>query len=335
MKEVESIAKDIRARKLKPLYLLTGKEPFFIDQMVHLFEKELLNEVEKEFNYTVFYGKDVQTSDIVNVAKRFPIMSDYQLVIVKEAQDITRNLDFLLSYLQNPQPTTILVYAHKYKSLANSTKLYKAFDQNGVVVETKEFYERQVGTWIISTLAADGYQIEHKANQMLVAFLGKDLSKIYNELQKLQVILPKGTTINASHIETNIGISKDYNTFELKSAIIERNTHKAFQIAKYFGQHPKEMPLVIITNGLFQFFSNLLLYYALKDKSDANVAKELGLNIYTVKEYHLAAKNYKLKSVSTIIHHIRQLDIKGKGVGANALSTTDLLNETLVRIFSS
>lgn len=335
MNEVESIAKDIRARKLKPLYLLTGKEPFFIDQMVHLFEKNFLNEVEKEFNFTVFYGRDVQTSDILGVAKRYPMMSDYQLVIIKEAQDLTRNLELLAQYVEKPQPTTVLVYAYKHKAMDKRSKLYKAFAKNGVVVETKEFYEKQTATWIINTLGSEGYQIEHKANQMLIEFLGKDLSKIHNELQKLQLILPKGTTINAGHIETNIGISKDYNVYEFKSAIIERDTLKAFQIAKYFGQNAKETPLVRVSATLFQFFSDLLMYYALEDKSDMNVAKQLGVNPFFVKEFQLAAKNYKLKSVSAIINHVRSLDIKSKGVGANALSATDLLNETLVRIFSS
>lgn len=335
MNEIESIAKDIRSRKVKPLYLLTGKEPFFIDQSVQLFEKELLSEEEKGFNFTVLYGRDVQASDIVGAAKRYPMMSEFQLVIIKEAQDLTKNLELLASYAENPQPTTVLVYAYKYKNMDKRSKLYKAFAKNGMVLETKEFYEKQTASWIINTLGSEGYQIEHKANQMLIEFLGKDLSKIYNELQKLQLVYPKGTVINATHIEQNIGISKDYNVYEFKTAIIERDSLKAFRIAKYFGQNSKETPLVRVTATLFQFFSDLLLYYALDDKSDANVSRQLGVNPYFVKEYQLAAKNYKLKSVSAIVHHIRTLDIKSKGVGANAVSATDLLNETLVKIFSA
>jgi len=309
-----------------------GEEPYYIDKISDFIEQNVLSEEEKGFNQMVLYGRDVTIDDIVANAKRYPMMAERQVVIVKEAQDLSRTIEKLVDYAANPQTTTVLVLNYKYKKIDKRKTLYKTINKTGVVYESKKLYENQVGEWIRRVLSPKDYSITPKAAQMLVEFLGTDLSKINNELEKLQIILPKGSQITPELIEENIGISKDFNNFELRKAVGNKDVVKAQQIVKYFGDNPRSNPMVVTVSLLFSFFSQLLHYHGLNDKSSRSVASALRINPYFVNEYITAARNYPMKKVSQVIATLREFDLKSKGVGANAVPQGDLLKELLVRI---
>lgn len=332
MSEVTKIVADIKSGNIKPIYFLMGEEPYYIDRISEFIEKNVLTEEDKGFNQTVLYGRDVTIEDIVDNAKRFPMMAERQVLIVKEAQDLSRTIDKLESYSENPQPSTVLVICYKYKKLDKRKTLYKAIQKKGLVYESKKLYENQVADWIRRVLSGKSYKIDAKAASMLVEFLGTDLSKINNELVKLMVVLPVDSTISPKDIEENIGISKDYNNFELRKAVGERNTLKVNRIINYFAQNQKANPLVMTISLLNSFFTQLLVYHSLKDKSKNSVAKSLKVNPYFVSDYTTAAKNYPMRKVSQVIALLRDADVKSKGVGANALPAGDILKELLFKI---
>jgi DNA polymerase-3 subunit delta len=334
MDQVIQITKDIKAGSIKPIYFLMGEEPYYIDKLTEFIEQNVLEEHERDFNQSILYGRDVTMEDVIGTAKRFPMMADRQVVVVREAQELSRTIDKLEAYVENPQPTTVLVFAYKYKTLDKRKKITKLLDKVGVVFESKKLYENQVGDWIKRVLSGQGYSIDNKAVAMLVEFLGTDLSKINNELDKLKIILPKGHTFTPNDIEENIGFSKDFNNFELRKAIGEKNQVKAYQIIDYFAQNPKDNPLVVTTGLVFGFFSQLLQYHGLKDKSQMNAAKILKVNPYFVKDYEVAFRNYPMKKVSAIVSALRTIDVKSKGVGAASTSQHDLLKELLITIFN-
>lgn len=331
MDEVKQIVTDIQNKKIKPVYLLSGEEPYYIDKIAEHIETTVLTPEEREFNQMVLYGKDVTIEDIVSNAKRYPMMAEKQIIIVKEAQHLSKTIDDLSNYVENPQPSTVLVICYKYTKLDKRKKLYKSVQKYGVLFESKKLFENQVSDWIRKVLQSKGYGITPKAAMLLVEFLGTDLSKISKELEKLELVLPPKSEISPSDIEENIGISKDYNNFELKKAIGERDVLKATRIITYFAQNPKDNPLVLTITLLHSFFTQLLQFHGLSDHSSKNVAKVLGVNPFFVSEYQIAAKNYSMKRVSQIVATLRDLDIKSKGVGAN-LSQADLLKELLVKI---
>ena len=334
MDEVVKIINDIKAGNIKPIYFLMGEEPYYIDKLTEFIEETILQEHERDFNQTILYGRDVTVDDIVGNAKRYPMMADRQVVLVREAQELVKTIENLDSYVSNLQPTTVLVIAYKYKTIDKRKKLYKSIAKDGVIFESKKMYDNQVGTWISRVLQGKGYSIEPKANAMLVEFLGNDLSKISNELNKLQIILPKGHQITASDIEKNIGFSKDFNVFELQNALGSKNQVKAYQIVQYFSENPKENPMVLTTGLIFAFFVKLLKYHGIKDKNPKTVAPILGVSPFFLKDYDIALKNYPMKKVSSIVATLRDIDVKSKGVGANSLSNHDLLKEMLIKIFN-
>jgi DNA polymerase III subunit delta len=334
MDEVKQLVTDIKNKNLKPIYLLMGEEAYYIDKISDFIEDTVLAEEEKGFNQMVLYGRDVTIDDIVGQAKRYPMMADKQVVIVKEAQDLSRTIDNLLTYAKSPQLSTVLVLCYKYKSVDKRKAVYKAIKKSGVVYESKKLYENQVPDWIRRVLSAQGYTIDPKASQMLVEFLGTDLGKINNELEKLQIVLPKNSEITPVHIEENIGISKDYNNFELRKAVGSRNDAKAFKIIKYFGENPKDNPMVVTVALLFNFFSQILQLHGMSDKSPRSVASALKVNPYFVNEYIDAARNFPMRKVSGVIGVLRAFDVKSKGVNANATPQKDLLKEMLVKILS-
>lgn len=333
MEEAKKIVTDIQKGDIKPIYFLMGEEAYYIDKISEYIEANVLDEAEKGFNQMVLYGRDVAIDDIVSNAKRYPMMAERQVVIVKEAQDLSRSIEKLVDYANNPQPTTVLVINYKYKKIDKRKALYKAVKKAGIVFESKKLYDNQVPDWIRRVLSGQGYTITPKASQMLVEFLGTDLSKIENELNKLKIVLPEKSQITPEAIEENIGISKDFNNFELRKAVGERNMTKAFKIAKYFGENPKDNPMVVTVSLLFNFFSQLLQYHGLNDKNPRNVASALKINPYFVNEYTSAARNFPMKNVSRAVAVLREFDVKGKGVGANAIPQGDLLKELLVKIF--
>lgn len=332
MNRIKQIVDEINSGNTKSIYFLMGEEAFYIDKISNYIENNVLKEEEKGFNQIVLYGRDVSIDDIIGHAKRYPMMADKQVVIVKEAQDLSRTIENLISYVENPQPSTILVLCYKYKTLDKRKKLSKIIAKNGCLFESKKLYESQISEWIASNLKDKGYQIEPKAGYMLVEFLGTNLSKIDNELEKLILILPKETVITPAHIEKNIGISKDFNNFELRKAVGEKQIVKVNQIANYFSQNPKSNPLVMTISLLNSFFTQLLMYHGLKDKGKINVAKVLRINPYFVNEYQSAARNYPMRKVAQIIALLREADLKSKGVGASNLPHGDILKELLFKV---
>jgi DNA polymerase-3 subunit delta len=334
MEDAIQIVSAIKNGKIKPIYFLMGDEPYYIDKIANYIEQHLMPEEEKGFNQMVMYGRDTTVDEIISNSKRYPMMAERQVIIVKEAQDLSRTIGDLEAYADNPQPSTTLVVCYKYKKIDKRKKLYKAVAKSGVIFESKRLYENKVGEWIQKTLKSSGYAISPKASQMLVEFLGTDLSKIDNELQKLQLIAPKGTNISPELIEENIGISKDFNNFELRKAIGMRDTLKVHRIINYFSQNTKDNPMVVTVSLLFGYFSQILQYHGLADKSKANVAKVLKVNPYFVGDYVVAAKNYPMRKVSQIITYLREADVKSKGVGATNLPAGDLLKELVVKIMN-
>ena len=334
VQHAKNIVEDIKKGIIKPIYFLSGEEPYFIDQISDYIEHNLLDEADKGFNQVVLYGRDVTIEDIVGNAKRYPMMAERQVVIVKEAQDLSRNIEKLAAYVKNPQPTTVLVVAFKYKKLDKRKGLAKALKEHGVHYESKKLYENQVGDWLRRVLIDEGYHIQPKAAQILVDYLGNDLGKVINELNKLMLILPKGSEITPQAIEENIGISKDFNIFELRKAISEKDIVKAQRIAQYFTQNPKDNPLVLTVGQLFSLFSSILKYHGLPQKDKNTVARALGVSPFFVGEYITAGRNYPMKKVSACISLIREVDVKSKGVGASAFASNDLLKELLVKIMN-
>ena len=332
MTEVTDILSDIDKGNIKPIYFLMGEEPYYIDLISDHIEQHLLSEADKGFNQVVLYGRDVSVEAVVDHAKRFPMMADRQVVIVKEAQVLSRTIDKLVAYAKQPQPSTVLVICYKYKKLDKRKALYKSLQQAGLVYESKKLYENQVADWIRRLVNSRKYSIDSKAALMLVEFLGNDLSRIRNELDKLMLDLGESATITPEAIETHIGISKEYNNFELRKAVAERNVLKAHRISAYFARNQRLNPLVVTLSLLHSFFTQLLIYHSLKDKSKNNVAKALGVHPFFVSDYAVAAKNYPMRRVSRVVSLLRTADLKSKGVGANALAEGQILKELLCKI---
>lgn len=311
-----------------------GEEAYYIDKLSEFIDDTVLTEDEKSFNQMVLYGRDVTMQEILSNAKRFPLMAEKQVIIVKEAQELSRSIDQLESYLENPQPTTVLVFCYKYKTLDKRKKVYKLLQKNSVLFESKKLREYQIEPWLKRVITGKGFQIEPKASAMLVEFLGTDLAKISNEIDKLSIILPKNSLITADVIEKNIGISKDFNNFELIKAIVDRNSISAYKIVKHFSLNPKNNPLVLTLGLVYSYFSKLLLYHGLKDKSPNNAIKVLKISQYALKDYDIGRKNYPMRKVSQIISILKDVDLKAKGVGAQNINQGDLLKEMLVKIFN-
>ena len=333
MTDVIKIVNDIKSKNYKPIYFLCGEETYYIDRISDLIEKSVLTEDEKSFNQVVLYGRDTTVEEIVSTAKRFPMMADYQVVIVKEAQNLSKTFDKFESYAVNPQLTTILVFAYRDKPDGRK-KIFKTIKDKGVWFESKKLYDNQVPDWIVKVLKGQNYGIEPKAAAMLAEFLGTDLAKINNELEKLKIVFPEGHIFTPKNIEENIGFSKDYNVFELKSAIATRNQQKAYTIIHNFAANPKDNPIVVISGQMFAFFAQLLQYHGLKDKSKFNAAKVLGVNPFFMDEYATASRNYPMRKVSQIIEIIRDMDVKSKGVGSGSMKEDDMLKELVYKIFN-
>lgn len=329
--KAQRILEDIKKGTIAPLYFLMGEESYFIDLISKYIETHVLSEEEKGFNQTVFYGRDVTVDEIISYAKRYPLMAEKQVLIIKEAQHLSRSLDALQPYIENPMPSTVLVFCHKHKSLDGRRKLTKMLAEKAVLFESKKLYDNQVPSWIQTVAKADGFTISPKASHMLVEFLGADLSKIKNELDKLRLIVPKGLEVTPEHIEENIGISKDFNNFELQDAIGTKNYKKAFQIIQHFSQDPSNNPFVVTLSLMHSFFTRLLKYHALNNKSQA--PRVLGVSPYFISQYANAARVYPIRRVTAILAELRELDLMSKGVGASNLTHQDLLKELLIRVF--
>jgi DNA polymerase-3 subunit delta len=333
------ILKDLKNRKFKPLYLLHGEEPYFIDLVSNYVEHHVLPEHERGFNQTVVYGKDTDIMTVLNAAKRYPMMADYQVVLVKEAQDMKwgkdddskKGIDPVLSYLENPLPSTILVFCYKYGKFDKRKKTYKAIEKKGLIFESGTLYDNKIPAWVEGYVSEKGYKMNQQASAMIAEYLGNDLSKIANELDKLMLNVSAGQEITLKHIQDNIGISKEYNVFELQTALTKKDAYKVNQIINYFEANPKSNPIVLVLGNLNNFFSKVLVYHYVKDKTPQNLAKEMGVNPYFIKDYEQAARNYGLGKVFQVISYLREYDLKSKGVESNA-PHGELMKELMFKI---
>ncbi len=329
----EEIARNLKNHIYSPVYFLMGEEDYYIDRISEYILDTVLTDSEKEFNQTVMYGADVDIAAVINAAKRYPMMSKYQVLVVREAQNL-KNLEELGFYLQKPMESTILVFCYKHGSLDRRKKIAAEIEKVGVLFESKKLKEAQVPGFVASYLKRRKVEIEPKASEMMVEFVGADLNRMAGELEKLIITLPTGVRrITPEQIERNIGISKDYNNFELRSALIAKDVLKANKIVKYFNDNPKSNPIQLTLAILFGFFSNLMLAYYAPEKSEQGIAAQLGLRgTWQAREYLTAMRMYKGTKVMHIISAIRTCDAKTKGIGNSSFTDGELLKELIYEI---
>lgn len=329
----EEIKRSIFQKDFNPIYFFQGEEPYYIDQLTDLIIQNVLDDSERDFNQTILYGPETDIGTVINSCKRFPMMAERQLVVVKEAQGL-KKIEELVHYVQQPLQSTVLVVNYKNGKLDKRKKLAGAIAKNGIFFDSKRLYENQIPGFIIQYLKEKQVQIDLKSAQLLTDYLGSDLSKLVNELDKLIIILPENNkAIDSKLIEENIGISKDYNNFEFQKAIAQKNILKANRIAFYFEQNPKNNPLVVTLTVLFNFFSNLMICHYEKDKSENHLMSILGFRFpMQIADYMIALKNYSPKKNLEIISLIRDTDAKAKGVKNSSLSDGTLLKELIFRI---
>lgn len=328
----QQVLKDLKNKVYHPIYFLSGEETYHIDLIAKYIEEHVLNETEKDFNQSVLYGKDVNMTTILGEAKRYPMMASHSVVIVKEAQHLTRELDKLEPYLDNPNQSTLLVFCYKNKTLDGRKNITKKLKKNAIYLESKRLYDNQVPDWIVNYLKEKGYQITPPATALITEFLGADLGKIANELDKLTLNIAPEETINPAMVEQYIGISKDFNNYELNKALGTRNRLKTIQITDHFAKNEKNHPLVVTIAVLYGFFSNILKYHYLQNKSDTTVAAALKINPFFVQEYKTAANNYSIRACVNTIAHLRTYDLKVKGVDNTSTSSGELLREMVLKI---
>lgn len=325
--DYKDIIKSVRDKNYQPIYFLHGEEPYFIDAISNVIANEVLDESERDFNQTITYGKEIEPLQLISMAKQFPMMSDRQVIIIKEAQDV-KNWDAFESYFEHPQPSTILVICYKYKKFDSRKKVFKAAAKSGITFQSEKIKEYQLPTWIEKAVSDKGYGITDKASSLLAEFLGNDLGRIINELDKLSLLLEKGTKINDVHIEENIGISKDYNVFELTNAIATKNVIKANQIIHYFEQNPKAGNMVVITANLFSFFQRLMYIHFLPNKSPESITTALKVHPFVAKQLAGQAKMYSPKKIAQNISYLHEYDLKSKGIGSTT-APEELMRELI------
>lgn len=337
--KVQEILNAIKQRKYKPMYLLHGEESHYIDVICDALENSVLNDAQKGFDQTILYGKDVEFSTIISAAKRYPMLSDYQVIIVKEAQGLKwkgeDGVELLAKYVENLTPTTILVFAYKHGKFDKRTKLYKAIEKAGVAFESEKLYDNKIASWIVDEVQQVGSKIHPQAAALMAEYLGNDLSKVANEVQKLLLNVPKEREITVHDIEQNIGISKDFNVFELNNALGKRDALKAIQIVDYFAANPKSNPVVLVMGTLYGYFSKVLKYHYLQDKSSQSAARELGVSPFFVKDYEYAARNFNRLKLFQIITVLKDYDLKFKGLDSGPhTSDGNLLREMIFKILN-
>ena len=326
------IIKDLENKNFKPIYFLHGEEPYYIDKITNYIVNNVLSESEKSFNQTIFYGRDTTVPTIINAAKRFPMMSSNQVVVVKEAQYLDK-LEDLIYYVEKPLKSTLLVIAYKHKKVDKRRKLFNTLKKKDFTYESTKLYDNKIPGWITNYLKERNYDITPKASLLLTEYLGSDLSKITGELEKIFITLsPDIRKIDLETIEENIGISKDFNNFELTNALSAKDILKANRIVNYFAANPKNNPTTLTISSLYFFFSKVLAYHSLKNKSSAIIASELKINPFFINEYKRAAANYRSQKLVEIISLLREYDLKSKGWGNTGIDPGNLLKELIFKI---
>ncbi len=329
----EHIIRDIRNNIFSPVYFLSGEEPYFIDSIVSLLENSILDEGMRGFNQSVVYGRDISVKEVIDLSRRYPMMGNYQVVIVKEAQYLNQ-IENLEQYIVSPLDTTILIVAQKHKKVDKRKSFYKKMkaSKSTVVFESDKLKDYVIPKWIESQIIDLGFKISPVALMLMSEYLGNDLGKIMNEIDKLVINLEKNSRITEIEIEENIGISKDYNLFELQKALAERNQLKAFRIIQYFESNPKDHPLQMISVVLHNYFMKVFHYHNIRNKDQNKIASELGVPPFFVKDYSNAARAFPANKIKKIISNIRTLDLKSKGVGAIDTTSYGELKELVFKI---
>ena len=333
----EDILKRLSENEYAPIYFLSGAEVFYIDEITEFIEENALPESQKGFNQIILYGKDVTIQDIINNAKRFPMMSDRQVVIIKEAQDIQdfnqqAGQEVLMNYFQNPLPSTILVFAYKNKSLDKRKTFFKTLDKHAIVVESKKLYDSQIPDWVLQYISVKGHDIELNAAQILVDYIGNDLERLSNEINKILINYNEKTLITPGIVQKYVGISKDYNAFELQRAIAVKDIIKANRIVNYFSANTRTNPIIPVIALIFNLFSKLLIIHQSPDKSRNKLAQLAGVNPYFINEYIHASHNYPLGKVIQNIHYIREADLRSKGVGVGGIKEGEIIKELVYKL---
>jgi len=330
--EFYKILADLEEKKFSPVYFLEGEEPYYIDVVSDYILENVLSEAEKSFNQTLLYGKDITLDTILTAARRYPMMAERQVVVIREAQNI-RDIEELASYIEKPAPTTLLVLCYKYKTIDKRKKLYKAIQKNGVHMESKSLYENQIPDWIIKYLKTKKLGIEQKAVQMITDHIGNNLQRIVNELDKVIFSAVPGTSITVDDVERNIGISKEYNAFEFQKALSTRDIYKANRIVNYFIENEKSNSIQMIIAILVAYFRKILTYHTLENKNSQNeVAQKLGVSPYFVSDYLTAGKNYPLQKAVVVLSLLREYDLRSKGARGGTTENGELLRELTYKI---
>jgi len=327
----EQIIKDINQRHFKPIYFIDGDEPFLIDSILKALEASVLQEHERDFNQSILYGKETEVLSIISEAKRFPMMAERVLVIVKEAQYL-RNLDALVSYAENPNPQTVLALGYKGKKLDKRSKLAKVLGKNGVHLNTTAFREYEIPKWISSHSHTLGFRMDNLAVQLLADSLGNDLGRLHSEMKKLKILLAEGEVASKEFVASHVGIHKDYNLFELAKALGKGDKLLLQRILQYAHANPKEIPYVVVVGNLYSFFEKLVLFHSSPSKDPSKIAGLLKVNPYFVKDYQFAASRFDLRSSVEAIHIIKEYDGKGKGLGSDSVPSTELLRELIWKL---
>jgi DNA polymerase III subunit delta len=327
----QKVISDIENGVFQKVYFLHGEEPYFIDLVIDALLKHALQEHERDFNQTILYGKDSDALSMISEAKGYPMMAERRLVVLKEAQDF-RQIEDLASYFEAPSDQTIFVLGYKYKKYDSRKKSIKAAAKNGIVFHSEKVKEYKLPDWISAYVKTKGYGITPKATILLAEFLGNDLSKIVNELNKLDILIESGTTINEIHIEENIGISKDFNVFELVNAVSTRNVAKANQIVDYFEHNPKGGSIIMVISSLFKMYSQLMKIHFLQNKSREAVASAIRVHPFVAGELLKATKIYNPKKIAAVIATLHEYDLKSKGVGNSSFTHGQLMKELIYRI---
>ncbi len=329
----EQLISDLKNKVYRPIYFLCGEEAYYIDLVTSFIAGNVLSEAEQSFNQSVLYGKDSEAGPLSDLARRFPMMATHQVVILKEAQEM-KTFGDLLPYIEKPQPSTLLVINYKYKKPDKRQKIFKVLEKQAVWFESKKMYDNQVPGWIAGYASKKQYRIEPKAAALLAEFLGSDLSKIVNEVEKLMMAIgKKGETITPALVEKHIGFSKDFNQFELQDALGRRDVLKANRIINYFAENEKKYPFPLTIISLYYFFSKLLLFHYTKDKSKQNLAATLKVNPFFIKDYEAAARRYSAARLVEIISLLRVYDMRSKGYEGNSTPARELTRELIFKIF--
>ena len=330
---VEKILADWNKKQYHPIYWLEGEEDYFIDKVIQFAEHKILSENEAEFNLSVFYGKDAAWADVVNACRRYPMFAERQVVLLKEAQQM-RDIDKLESYIENPLKSTIFVVSYKEKKLDGRTKFAKLVKEKGVLVTTKKLYENQIADWTTQLMQSKGLTITNKALSLIVDHIGNDLNRINNEIEKLSINLGDRKAVNEDDVEKYIGVSKEFNVFELQAAMAKKDMAKAIRIISYFDANPKAAPLQMILPALYSFFSKVYMIHGLRDKDDKSVAAALGIRDFQTKELINTVRLYSHGQVETVLLLLHQYNLKSVGVNSAGTETASLLKELVVKMMA-